>query len=57
MFERYGTGVIKGFKINWQLLMFTRRRNMKVKSVTYHYRVLCSDDSSVVVFKENFICI
>lgn len=30
---------------------------MKVKLVIYYYRVLCSDDFLVVVFKENFICI
>lgn len=46
-------GVIKDLKINWQLLMSTRRRKIRVKSVTYEFQ-----DGSVVVFKKkNFICI
>lgn len=39
--------VIKDFKINWQLLMFTRRREIRVKSVTYECQ-----DGSVVIFKK-----
>lgn len=39
--------VIKNFKINWQLLMSTRRREIRVKSVTYECQ-----DGSVVVFKK-----
>lgn len=45
--------VIKDFKINWQLLMFTRRREIRVKSVTYE----CQDGSVVIFKKKNFICI
>lgn len=39
MLERYGAGLNKDFNISWQLLMYTRRKKIRVKSVTYHYRV------------------
>lgn len=40
-------GVIKDLKINWELLMSTRRRKIRVKSVTYEFQ-----DGPVVVFKK-----